>query len=62
MHCATARDACPFVLDVEDIVVGRYLQPNSTTDRLENPWRRMVDEGVSGAAMAYWRTTALMAN
>jgi len=52
--------AQPFLIDTEDIVASRCLQPGSRQYDAPslNPWRRMVDEGLRGEAMAYWRTTA----
>lgn len=49
----------PFVNDVEDVVVGRYQHPEDTSYRLPgiNPWRRLVEEGIAGSAMAYWKGT-----
>jgi hypothetical protein len=48
----------PFLIDVEDVVVHRFLHPGDPAQRRLNPWRRLVDEGIRGDAMAYWRTTA----
>jgi hypothetical protein len=45
----------PFVLDVEDIVVHRFLHGDDPAQRLLNPLRRLVEEGLRGDAMAYWR-------
>jgi hypothetical protein len=44
----------PVVLDLEDIVVGRYLQPDDPTQRLLNGWARLVEQAVSGAHEAPW--------
>lgn len=49
----------PFVIDIEEIVVGIYQHPNDTEWKLLNPWRRVVDEGIRGADMAFWRTTSV---
>lgn len=48
----------PFVIDVEDIVVGRLRQPQSTLYGHAglDPWQRMVTEGLRGDDMAFWRT------
>lgn len=45
----------PFVLDVEDIVVHRFLHADDPAQRLLNPLRRLVEEGLRGDAMAHWR-------
>lgn len=45
----------PFVLDTEDIVVHRFLHPDDPSQRLLNPFRRLVEEGLRGDAMAFWR-------
>lgn len=54
----------PFLIDVESIVVGRYLMPAQSSwmrgadgggPRSLNPWHRLVDEGLAGQAMAAWR-------
>jgi hypothetical protein len=47
----------PFVLDVEDVVVHRFLHPGDPSQRLLNPFRRLVQEGLRGDAMAFWRGT-----
>ena len=48
----------PFVIDVEDVVVHRFLHPGDPAQQRLNPWRRLVDEGIRGDAMAHWRSTA----
>jgi hypothetical protein len=48
----------PFVLDVEDIVVHRFLHPDDPSQRRLNPFRRLVEQGLRGEAMARWRSTA----
>lgn len=48
----------PFLIDVEDAVVHRFLHAGEPAQERLNPWRRLVDEGMRGDAMAYWRTTA----
>lgn len=48
----------PFVIDVEDVVVHRFLNPSDPAQQRLNPWRRLVDEGIRGDAFAHWRTTA----
>lgn len=48
----------PFVLDAEDIVVHRFLHPDDPSQRWLNPFRRMVEQGLQGDAMARWRSTA----
>jgi hypothetical protein len=50
--------ASPFVLDVEDVVVHRFLHGQEPSQRLLNPLRRMVEQGLAGEAMAYWRDAA----
>jgi hypothetical protein len=47
----------PFVNDVESVVVARYRHPQDSSYRHPgmNPWRRLVDEGQRGVAMAFWR-------
>jgi hypothetical protein len=50
--------ASPFVLDVEDMVVHRFLHGDDPSQRLLNPLRRMVEQALSGQAMAYWRDAA----
>jgi hypothetical protein len=45
----------PFVLDVEDAVVHRFLHPDDPGQRLLNPFRRLVEEGLRGDAMAFWK-------
>lgn len=45
----------PFVLDVEHVVVRRFLHPGDAGQRLLNPLRCMVEEGLCGGAMAHWR-------
>ena len=45
----------PLFLDLEDIVVGRFLQPDDPTQRLLNGWARLVDEAVSGAHESPWQ-------
>jgi hypothetical protein len=47
----------PLLIDVEDVVVHRFLHPTDLAQQRLNPWRRLVDEGIRGDAMAYWRTT-----
>jgi hypothetical protein len=42
------------VIDVEDLVVGRYLHPEYTTNRLLNEWARVVGDAVSGGYEAAW--------
>ena len=44
-----------FVLDVEQVVVHRFLHPDDASQRLLNPFRRLVDEAIRGDAMAHWR-------
>lgn len=44
-----------FVLDVEDVVVHRFLHPEDPSQRWLNPFRRLVDEGLRGDAMAFWK-------
>jgi hypothetical protein len=39
----------PVVIDVEDIVVSRYQQPEAPGHRWANPWTRLVHDVVSGA-------------
>ena len=48
----------PFLIDVEDVVVHGFLHASDPAQQWLNPWRRLVDEGIRGDAMAYWRTTA----
>jgi hypothetical protein len=48
----------PFVLDVEDVVVHRFLHGQEASQRLLNPLRRLVEQGHSGEALAYWRDAA----
>lgn len=45
----------PFVLDVEAVVVHRFLHADDPAQRLLNPLRRLVEEGLRGDAMACWR-------
>ncbi|MGC4076539.1 MAG: hypothetical protein QM702_05800 [Rubrivivax sp.] len=45
----------PFVLEVEAIVVHRFLHADDPAQRLLNPLRRLVEEGLRGDAMACWR-------
>lgn len=45
----------PFLLDVEDAVVHRFLHPDDPGQQLLNPWRRLVEQAIRGDAMAYWR-------
>lgn len=44
-----------FVLDVEQVVVHRFLHADDAGQRLLNPFRRLVDEALRGDAMAHWR-------
>lgn len=46
----------PFVLDVEDVVVNRFLHPDDPSQRWLNPFRRLLEEGLRGDAMAFWRS------
>jgi hypothetical protein len=48
----------PSFLDLEDIVVGRFLQPDDPTQRLLNGWARLFDEAVSGAHEMPWQSSA----
>lgn len=48
----------PLLIDVEDVVVHRFLHPSDPAQQLLNPWRRLVDEGIRGDAFVHWRTTA----
>jgi hypothetical protein len=48
----------PFLIDVEDVVVHGFLHADDPAQQWLNPWRRLVDEGIRGDAMACWRTTA----
>lgn len=48
----------PFVIDVEDVVVHRFLHPSDPGQQLLNPWRRLVEEGIRGDAWAHWKTTS----
>lgn len=45
---------CPAVLDVEDIVVHRFRNVGRPGHGWVNPFRRLVDEGLRGDAMAFW--------
>jgi len=55
---------CPFLEDVEGVVISRFQQPDSSIWgvgpdgailRQVNPWHRMVVEGIRGDVMAWWR-------
>ena len=50
----------PFVEDVEAVVVSRLQQIDRDNERslVMNPWRRLVDEGQRGAAMAFYRSNS----
>jgi hypothetical protein len=52
------RMPCPFVLDVEDIVVQRFLHVGKPGHGWINPFRRLVEEGLRGDAMAFWKQQA----
>jgi hypothetical protein len=45
----------PVILDVEEIVVSRYLRPNDPGLKLMNLWARLVGEAVAGAHEAPWQ-------
>lgn len=45
----------PFVLDVEHVLVHRFLHADDAGQRLLNPLRRLVEDGLRGEAMAHWR-------
>jgi hypothetical protein len=50
------------VLDLEAIVVHRYLHPEYRTTRLLNDWARLVEDAVSGSYEAFWTTPAANAD
>lgn len=46
------------VLDLEDIVVNRYLHPEHKSNQLLNEWARVVEDAVSGGYEAAWTAPA----
>jgi hypothetical protein len=48
----------PVILDVEEIVVSRYLRPNDPGMKLMNLWARVVGEAVGGAHETPWNAGA----
>jgi hypothetical protein len=47
----------PFLIDVEAVVVARFLRPDDPSHRLLDPFRRLVEEGIAGTAFEFWRET-----
>jgi hypothetical protein len=54
-----ARGAMPstVVLDLEDLVVDRYLHPDYVTHRMLNDWATVVGDAMSGGYETAWQAT-----
>jgi hypothetical protein len=54
-------DLDPGNLDVQHVGVHRILHDDSAAQRRLNPFRRLVEQGLSGADIAFWRDCSAVA-